>query len=98
MAHHFTGYEQTIIKNVATYVDEVFTGERHGKAQSFYVIHVDKSKHLKVPPRLLGYWKTSYPTDLTEDAWGDMVVHMSWIKCKQVEKTVFDYPVVEEAK
>ena len=81
-------------------IDEVFVGTRKGIAQSYYVgeIRVDdeyycEDKHalVLVPKELVGTWKMSHPTDLTQESFISAVGRYTWYKCKKVAVTTYQY-------
>ena len=88
------------------YVDEVFVNLRKGKAQTRYIIEVErgstyfntKSYNLDaVDKELLGFWMQEFETDNSWDGYIEALRNNNgWVKCKPVEVKTIKWEKTDE--
>lgn len=92
----FEGKELELVKDVARELDEFYIEDRKGRAQTKYVMEITSEDYwdydcndvLEVPEHLKGVWMMEYASDLEYETLNDCLKDCSWVKCKQVEKTI----------
>ena len=100
----FEGKDLEIVKDVARELEEFHVEHRHGKSQTKYVMEVTSDDYwdyneqdaLQVPEHLKGVWMMKYASDLEYEALNDCLRDCSWVKCKQVEKTILVWEKIDD--
>ena len=104
MIKEFTEEEQSILRQVAREVDEVYVEDRKGHPQTKYIMEVTEDMEFwcseledffYVPKYLVGTWMMNSAHNLELDDLNDCISQFSWVKCIQVEKVVKVWEEIE---
>lgn len=92
-----------IMLTCAKFVEEVYTGNRKGIPQTYYVVEIEdiatfwnwETNQIElVPDWAVGYWRTSEAEDNTYYSYDYRIKNEDWIKVERKEIVTYEYKVV----